>query len=64
MPDVPAGMLCDNGSPEGCNYMQCGPGRSSARVARNESHPPPLFFPFLFLFQTFEGQHSFEIKTV
>ena len=25
--DVPAGMLCDNGNPTGCNYMQCGPGR-------------------------------------
>lgn len=32
--DVPAGMLCDNGSPTGCNYMQCGPGRSSRLTAR------------------------------
>jgi hypothetical protein len=29
LPDVPAGMLCDNGSPTGCNYMQCGPGRNA-----------------------------------
>ena len=27
LPDTPDGMLCDNGNPGGCNYMQCGPGR-------------------------------------
>ena len=32
--DVPAGMLCDNGSPTGCNYMQCGPGRQARLIAR------------------------------
>jgi len=32
--DVPAGMLCDNGSPTGCNYMQCGPGRSALLTTR------------------------------
>jgi hypothetical protein len=32
--NVPAGMLCDNGSPTGCNYMQCGPGRESKLVNR------------------------------
>ena len=34
LPDVPAGMLCDNGSPVGCNYMQCGPGRSATLTQR------------------------------
>jgi hypothetical protein len=24
LPDVPAGMLCDNGSPGGCNYVRAG----------------------------------------
>jgi hypothetical protein len=32
--DVPSGMLCDNGSPTGCNYMQCGPGRSALLTQR------------------------------
>ena len=32
--DVPSGMLCDNGSPGGCNYMQCGPGRNAPLVER------------------------------
>jgi hypothetical protein len=34
--DVPAGMLCDNGSPTGCNYMQCGPGRSAKLTQRHQ----------------------------
>ena len=34
LPDVPNGMLCDNGSPIGCNYMQCGPGRSALLTKR------------------------------
>jgi hypothetical protein len=34
LPDVPDGMLCDNGSPTGCNYMQCGPGRNAVLVPR------------------------------
>ena len=34
--DVPAGMLCDNGSPSGCNYMQCGPGRHAPLVERGK----------------------------
>ena len=32
--DVPNGLLCDNGSPTGCNYMQCGPGRSALLTTR------------------------------
>jgi hypothetical protein len=30
-------MLCDNGSPTGCNYMQCGPGRHAPLAPRNAS---------------------------
>lgn len=37
--DVPAGMLCDAGSPTGCYYMQCGPDRRSALAPRRPSSP-------------------------
>jgi len=39
LPDVPDGLLCDNGAPDGCNYMQCGPGRSALLTARTPSAP-------------------------
>ena len=47
MPDTPDGMLCDNGSPTGCNYMQCGAGRRRQLTKRNDSGalPQPLSFP-------------------
>jgi hypothetical protein len=32
IPGTPAGILCDNGSPHGCNYKQCGPSRSAKLV--------------------------------
>jgi hypothetical protein len=33
--DAPDGMLCDNGHPTGCNYMQCGFGRRRAQQQQN-----------------------------
>lgn len=48
MPDTPDGMLCDNGNPTGCNYMQCGAGRRQLLAERNESNlasGPPEIFP-------------------
>ena len=33
--DAPDGMLCDNGYPTGCNYMQCGFGRRRAQQQQN-----------------------------
>ena len=34
IPGVPDGILCDNGSPGGCNYKQCGPSRNSKLTSR------------------------------
>lgn len=49
MPDTPDGMLCDNGSPTGCNYMQCGPGGRRQLTKRSGNGtvalPQPLSFP-------------------
>jgi hypothetical protein len=47
MPDTPDGMLCDNGNPTGCNYMQCGAGRRRGLTARSNGTgaPRPLSFP-------------------
>ena len=47
LPDTPDGMLCDNGNPGGCNYMQCGAGRRQLAAARGEpqSAAPESAFP-------------------
>eukprot|EP01043_Picozoa_sp_COSAG02_P018257 COSAG02_NODE_848_length_16553_cov_21.228577_14_plen_315_part_00 len=49
LPDVPDGMLCDNGNPAGCNYMQCGAGRRQLATSRDpaaaSSAEPEVMFP-------------------
>eukprot|EP01050_Picozoa_sp_SAG11_P001222 SAG11_NODE_52_length_19809_cov_14.064231_7_plen_248_part_00 len=41
MPDTPDGMLCDNGNPGGCNYMQCGAGRRRLEAERGAEPAAP-----------------------
>lgn len=50
LPDTPDGMLCDNGNPSGCNYMQCGAGGRRRRLkaksrdkVSNGAEPEPVF---------------------
>ena len=46
LPDTPDGMLCDNGNPGGCNYMQCGPGRRQLADERGAAvAEAPMSFP-------------------
>ena len=40
LPDVPAGMLCDAGSPTGCQYKQCGPGSRKSSLLEPRQHAP------------------------
>jgi hypothetical protein len=45
MPDAPDGMLCDNGNPTGCNYMQCGAGRRQLMAERAKAEDKKLAGP-------------------
>lgn len=43
--DVPDGMLCDNGNPSGCNFMQCGPSGRRQLSERHQGGAKPVAVP-------------------